>query len=98
MDRSRNRKNNFAVWLTAIAVFFIFSAIAYRAYSAEAETLTRALYHARELHSELEKVNIKDREVILKKVKFIKERIREELIGSPTSLPVKEPVINKKEN
>ncbi len=50
------------------------------------ESLDRALYHAEALQEEIERSNIKEQEVILRKIRFITERIKEEMIGNPTSV------------
>jgi len=94
MDRDRKW------WIAYIAVILVFVFLfAYRSIANDKnETLNRALYHAKELQAAIEQSNIKEREVILRKVKFIRERIREELVGNPTNLPLQKTTTIKKED
>lgn len=55
-------------------------------YNEDMEKLQRALYHASELEKELNALNVKDRDVLVKKVRFIKERLKEEVTGNPSEI------------
>jgi len=55
-------------------------------YNEDMEKLQRALYHATELEKELSALNVKDRDVLVKKVRFIKERLKEEVTGNPSEI------------
>jgi hypothetical protein len=82
MDRDRKW------WIAHIAVILAFVLLfAYHGTANDKnETLNRTLYHAKELQAEIEQSNIKEREVILRKIKFIREKIREEIVGNPTNV------------
>jgi hypothetical protein len=75
-------------WIAYIAVILSFVFLfAYHSVAGDKhEALNRALYHVKELQVAVEQSNIKEREVILRKVKFISERIREEIVGNPTNI------------
>lgn len=82
MDRDRKW------WIAYIAVIlaFVFLFAYHSIASDKHEALNGALYHAKELQVAIEQSNIKEREVILRKVKFIREKIREEIVGNPTNI------------
>ncbi|GAB5047568.1 hypothetical protein [Thermodesulfovibrio sp. TK110] len=48
--------------------------------------LQRAAYHANELEKEISNSFVKDKDILLKKVRFIKERLKEEIMGNPSDI------------
>lgn len=76
--------------LTSYFIFFLFLfglVTASFSYTQEdIQVLQRAAYHANELEKEISNSFVKDKDILLKKVRFIKERLKEEIMGNPSDI------------
>lgn len=91
MDR---RKTLIAALIIAVLTMLISNTA--MAADKEEEALKRALYHVTELSDEIKNTDIKDREVILNKILFVKGRLLEQINGSPTEVKKTRPIMNER--
>lgn len=93
------RKVNTALFIVIAGVItaccFVFAA---EPAGKDKEATKRALFYASELVEELRNSDIRDKEVVLKKARYIKEKLQEEYTGNPTGIKKYKPLMKREED